>query len=82
MTGYDEATTWLRDNAPEWLIARAHTTLKAGVTVGAPTTLDVEVELIESDAVLKQSLSRGYVTLNGEGTSILEAVQNAVGGLR
>jgi hypothetical protein len=77
MIGFDEAAKWLADNAPDWVIHRVETTLRAGAAAAAPTELRTQVVLIPTARAPRSDLS-----LLGEGSSMLEAVQNAVGGLR
>lgn len=75
MTGYDEASDWLKANAPGWRLRQGTQTLKAGYAIGQPTGLLYEVALGLTD-------DDGWDTsLIGEGGTLLEAVQNAVGAL-
>lgn len=75
MTGYDEAHDWLKANAPTWRIRQGTQTLKAAYVVGQPTTMQYEVVLGMTD-------DDGWDTsLIGEGSTLLEAVQNAIGAL-
>lgn len=82
MTGFDEARAWVRENAPDWIVARMDQTLEAAPVVGGSTYARYEVQLVEDSARIKAALDFGYVTLTGTGSTPLEAVQNAVGGLR
>lgn len=75
MTGYDEAVAWLQNNAPDWVLLRSDARLHAGLYVGAPTIRHYEIGLGRlMDA-------RPEIILIGEGVSMVEAIENALGGL-
>ncbi|HXJ63274.1 MAG TPA: hypothetical protein VNN79_05930 [Actinomycetota bacterium] len=76
MTGYDEATAWLAENAPEWRLTRADSSLEAGSTYGGPTTRRVDVVLVPA---ITNWDARPDVILSGTGETFVEAVQAAVG---
>lgn len=74
MTGIEEARAWLAENGDGWEIQRAETRIAPGPFIGSPTEARCEVVLIRRD------LDDVYLT--GEGRTILEAAQWAVGHAR
>lgn len=74
MTDWEEATAWLEKHSKDLSISDAISTLKAGPEEGAATFRYVRVRLFrpgDSD-----------LSLEGEGRSILAAVQMALGPVR
>lgn len=76
MTGYDEAVEWLRVNAPDWTLAKAES-----VRVD-DTEKRVQVELVLRDPAIYLATGQTFVTLIGEGISLRDACQVAVGGVK
>ena len=72
--GINEAIEWLVANGDGWVFQSGKSELRAGASVGDPTRLFVTVTLVRDDTP--------DVWLTGEGSSLLEAVQVAVGSLR
>jgi hypothetical protein len=75
MTGWDEARDWLASNAPDWKLLNSETRLFPGPRADAPTVTRSEVMLAPN------TFYEAPVWVKGEGATILEAVQNAIGGL-
>lgn len=72
MTGFDEASQWLAQNAPKWRLVRGESRLVAGAVEGAPTLTRAIVWAVREDEY-------GDATVQGEGATYVEAVRNAVG---
>ena len=76
MTGYDEATEWLGAHAPDWRIRHSTATLEAGMTIGAPAQVRYEVELVTPSRLPRQE----DTVVVGSGSTLVDAVQRALGG--
>ena len=74
MTDWEEATAWLEKHSSDLLISDAISTLKAGEEEGAATFRYVRVRLFRP--------GDPDLSLEGEGRSILAAVQMALGPVR
>jgi hypothetical protein len=81
VTGYDTASHWLIEHAPEWRIRWAEATLVASPFMGGPTEQRVQVTLVPDLGAKHARLYGDQVELQGEGRSHLEAVQRAIGAL-
>ena len=76
-TGIKAALEWLTTNHPDWTFQDATSRLIPGDQVGSPTRLRVRVTLTSSHLRAQDG-----PWLVGDGSSILEATQLAVGMIR
>lgn len=68
VSGWSEAEQWLEENAPEWVLAESE--VMSQETVAGPITVGYRVVLRRRDKVAR-----------GEGSTIRQAAEAAVGGI-